>query len=200
MSSTLRQRMRDLSLEALRAGIHNSDEMRDYISQKLQQPNDSQFTNTHAWALVDLQASGKVLKRGHRDYVLALGAGSAVSDLVPEPTESFFPAWARKKVLEANQRNGPAGPRFTPADLIALWKQCGGKCEVTRQEFSFAPVDDNSFVKHAYAPSLDRLKPGQPYTRENCRLVMVAVNIGMNSWGLDVYLKVARAAVASAPA
>lgn len=61
MSPTLRQRMRDLSLEALRAGIHNSDEMRDYISKKLQQPNDSQFTNTHAWALVDLQASGDVL-------------------------------------------------------------------------------------------------------------------------------------------
>ena len=199
MSSTLRQRMRDLSLEALRAGIHNSDEMRDYIFGKLQQPNDSQFTNTHAWALVDLQASGEVLKRGRRDYVLAADAGPAVSEPAPEPTESFFPPWAREQVARANKKNGPTGPRFTQADLIALWKQCGGKCTVTRQSFSLERIG-TGFVKKVYAPSLDWLTAGQPYTRENCRLVMAAVNFALNSWGLDVYLKLARAAVKSAPA
>ena len=191
--------MRDLSLEALRAGTHNSDDMRDYISRKLRRPNDWQFTNTHAWALVDLQAAGEVLKQGPRNYVLAMNPGPAASEPIPEPTESFFPAWARKQVTEANKRNGPTGPRFTPADLVALWKQCGGKCTVTGQKFSLDPVGA-SLVKRIYAPSLDRLKVGQPYTRDNCRLVMVAVNFAMNAWGLDVYLRLARAAVERAPA
>ena len=199
MSSTLRQQMGDLSLEALHDGIHDSDEMRGYISQKLQQPNDSRFTNMHAWALVDLQASGKVLKRGRRDYALAEGAGAAKSEPVPEPTEDRFPTWARVPVARANRRNGPTGPRFTRADLIAVWEACGGKCAVTRRDFSADPVG-NSLVKRAYAPSLDRIRAGEPYTRENCRLVMVAVNFAMNSWGLDVYLALARDAVRNQPA
>ena len=33
MGPTLRQQMRSLSLEALRAGIHDSDSMREYIAQ-----------------------------------------------------------------------------------------------------------------------------------------------------------------------
>lgn len=131
--------------------------------------------------------------------MLAAGAGPAVSEPVPEPTESFFPPWARVQVARANRWNGPAGPCFTPADLIAIWKHCGGKCTVTQQHFSFDLIG-SSLVKRAYAPSLDRLKAGQPYTRENCRLVMVAINFAMNSWGLDVYLKLACAAVKSAPA
>ena len=90
-------------------------------------------------------------------------------------------------------------PRFTEADLIALWRDCEGKCTVTRMPFS-AELVGNSLVKRAYAPSLDRINAGQPYTRENCRLVMVAVNFAMNSWGLDVYLKLAHAAVANEPA
>ena len=153
--------MRDLSLEALRAGIHGSDEMRDDISRKLQQPNNSQFTNTHAWALVDLQASGQVLKRGPRDYVLAANAGACAREPFPEPTAVHFPAWAHKQVARANRKNGATGPCFTRDDLIALWKQCGGKCAVTQQEFSLDPVG-TSLVKCIYAPSLDRLKAGQP--------------------------------------
>ncbi len=198
MVPTLRQQMRDLSLEALRSGVHRSDDVREYIAQKLRMPIDWQFTNTHAWALVDLQASGKIAKRGRRDYVLAQYSATAQRESVPKPSKDERSSWARTQIARANRKNGPTGPLFTKADLEALWEDCDGKCTVTRLEFSFALVGD-SLVKRAYAPSLDRIKAGAPYTRENCRLVMVAVNFAMNSWGLDVYLKLARAAVESAP-
>ena len=41
---------------------------------------------------------------------------------------------------------------------------------------------------------MDRIDPNEFYTLNNCRLVMVAVNFGMNAWGLEVYLKLAKAA------
>ena len=198
MEPTLRAQMRTLTLEALGAGIHSSDGMREYIAHKLGTTVDSRFTNTHAWALVDLQASGEILKRGLRDYALALGPEPATTK-APAPSKDAFPRWAREMVARANRRNGPTGPRFTEDDLIALWSECGGKCAVTRLEFSSALVG-SSLVKRVYAPSLDRIKAGAPYTRENCRLVMVAVNFAMNAWGQDVYLTLARAAVRAEPA
>ncbi|MDQ2805239.1 MAG: hypothetical protein M3Y41_22145 [Pseudomonadota bacterium] len=199
MALPRRQQMRALTLEALRSGIHWSDNIREYIARKAETPIDWRFTKAHAWALVDLQASGEVVKQGRREYALAQEAAEAAREPIPEPSEGHFPRWARTLVAHANRKNGPTGPRFTEADLIAVWKDCDGKCAVTRLEFSSELVG-TSLVKKAYAPSLDRIRAGTPYTRENCRLVMVAVNFAMNAWGLDVYLTLARAAVESEPA
>ena len=102
-------------------------------------------------------------------------------------------------VGRANRSNPAGTPYFTNDDLIALWHDCGGRCSVTGLVFSFDSVG-SSLVKRAYAPSLDRITAGAPYTRENCRLVMVAINFAMNAWGLDVYLCLANAAVQAQPA
>jgi hypothetical protein len=145
-----------------------------------------------------LQASGEILKHGLRDYAPILAPESATTK-VPAPSKDDFPSWARLLVARANQKNGSVSHLFTEDDLIALWSDCGGKCAVTRLEFSFDLVG-SGLVKRAYAPSLDRIRAGAPYTRKNCRLVMVAVNFAMNTWGQDVYLTLARAAVRAEPA
>lgn len=44
-----------------------------------------------------------------------------------------------------------------------------------------------------YAPSIDRIIAGGNYTKENCRMVVMAINVGMNHWGEDTYRLVARA-------
>ncbi len=75
-------------------------------------------------------------------------------------------------------------------DLVVLWRDCGGRCAVTRGEFSNETVG-RGLVKRAYAPSLDRIDHEKPYTRDNCRLVMVAVNFAMNTWGEDTFLRLA---------
>ncbi|EHK56872.1 hypothetical protein [Allomesorhizobium alhagi] len=46
-----------------------------------------------------------------------------------------------------------------------------------------------------YRVSIDRIESGLGYTQGNCRLVILAVNVAMNEWGLDTYLKVAAAAI-----
>lgn len=196
---TLRQKMRTLTLEALEAGMSLSDMIRDYIASTLSLPVTSSFTNTHAWALVDLQSSHEITKIGPRRYALNRGQAGPYSQRIPAPTKPLLPAWAREQIVRANRKSGASGPRFTEDDLIALWNSCGGVCAVTRLDFSLDPVGD-SLVRRVYKPSLDRIKAGQPYTRENCRLVLTAVNFAMNAWGEDVYLRIARAAVQAQPA
>jgi hypothetical protein len=54
----------------------------------------------------------------------------------------------------------------------------------------------DALVKHPFAPSIDRVLSVGHYTPDNVRLVCVAVNFGMGQWGQEVYMKLARAAVA----
>jgi hypothetical protein len=65
-----RPQLRELTLEALRRGIHHPDGMREFIATKVGVSFDWRLTNLHAWALVDLQGSGQIEKRGRREYAL----------------------------------------------------------------------------------------------------------------------------------
>lgn len=56
-------------------------------------------------------------------------------------------------------------------------------CDVSGLPFS---LDWNS-GKNPFAPSLDRKDNTKGYTLENTRLVLAAVNFGMNVWGLEIY-------------
>jgi hypothetical protein len=50
-------------------------------------------------------------------------------------------------------------------------------------------------ASHPYKPSLDRIDPHKPYTRDNCRLVLQAVNFALNGYGDDgVFYRIAEAA------
>jgi len=44
-----------------------------------------------------------------------------------------------------------------------------------------------------YGPSIDRIIAGSNYTPENCRMVIMAINVAMNAWGEEFYRKIARA-------
>lgn len=44
-----------------------------------------------------------------------------------------------------------------------------------------------------FGPSIDRIVAGSNYTPENCRMVIMAINVAMNAWGEELYRKIARA-------
>jgi hypothetical protein len=75
-----------------------------------------------------------------------------------------------------------------------LFETQGGRCAVTGIRFSLEEYP-HALVKHPFAPSLDRMDSRVGYTASNVRLVCVAVNFGMNEWGEDVFMRLARAAV-----
>lgn len=85
----------------------------------------------------------------------------------------------------AKQRGIPF--ELTKEDVQHLLKQTGLTCSVTGTPFSL----DKTGTRTPYAPSIDRRDCTQGYTRENCRVVCVAANIGMNNWGDGVLAKMA---------
>jgi hypothetical protein len=202
------------TLEYLAAGITDTDEIRERIAGDLLlvEPEPAphlktrvaKYINNHAWALVRLQQNGLIQKLAPKSYIITKQgrawlrqAGFTHAHPIDLPVLGAMPAWARRLIYAANQRNGPDGPRFTEQDLMVLWERCGGRCKITHLDFSDEKVGLGQ-AKRAYAPSLDRIDPEGLYTADNCRLVMVAINFALNAWGEEVYLRLARAAVRAA--
>jgi hypothetical protein len=70
-----------------------------------------------------------------------------------------------------------------------------GRCAVTGIPFRMRRFPD-AFVKYPFAPSIDRILSRGGYTPDNTRLVCAAVNFGMGQWGEELFLTLARYAVA----
>jgi hypothetical protein len=104
--------------------------------------------------------------------------------------------WLRKLVGSAERRARKTGWAFDLRDedgfLEQLWNN--GRCAITGINFNLQRFPD-ALVKHPFAPSIDRKLSSGGYTRDNVRLVCVAVNFGLGQWGQEVYLTLARAAV-----
>jgi hypothetical protein len=81
-----------------------------------------------------------------------------------------------------------------PGTAERLWKDQKGRCAVSGFEFNLERFQE-ALVKHPYAPSIDRKLSNLGYTRDNVRLVCVAVNFGMGQWGEEVFITLARATV-----
>lgn len=112
------------------------------------------------------------------------GVGMESDWIMIEPPEKG-PRWARDAVNAANTRNKKRGSseEFTLGDLAFLWNKSAGKCSVSGLEFSFVRIGDGK-AQRPFAPSLDRIDPAKPYTRENVRIVVQVANFAMNAWGL----------------
>jgi len=84
----------------------------------------------------------------------------------------------RAKLLVATMRNNKKGKRanlkktLTADDILPILK--AGRCQLTGLPFDFYPTDKTS--KNPYAPSLDRIDSQKGYIKENCRIVLTAVN------------------------
>ena len=82
-----------------------------------------------------------------------------------------------------------------PGFASLLYDDQDGCCAVSGLRFNLERFAD-ALVKHPFAPSIDRKLSSGGYTEDNVRLVCVAVNFGMGQWGEEVFLTIARAAVA----
>jgi hypothetical protein len=103
--------------------------------------------------------------------------------------------WVAPLVANAKGHARKAGRPFelTTEFVETLYARQGGRCEVTGLQFSRQRFPD-ALVKHPFAPSIDRRSSSGGYTKDNVRLVCVAVNFGMGQWGEEVFLTLARAA------
>jgi hypothetical protein len=96
------------------------------------------------------------------------------------------PRWARDAVNAATARNTRRGSpaQFSLEDLCHIWDKSAGRCAVSGLEVSFERVGAGQ-AQRPFAPSLDRIDPTKPYSRENVRVVAQVANFAMNAWGLQ---------------
>jgi hypothetical protein len=87
------------------------------------------------------------------------------------------------------------GFNLSPDHGEMLFHTQHGRCPVTGIPFHMQRFPD-AFVKYPFAPSIDRILSSGDYTPENTRLVCAAVNFGMGQWGEELFLTLARYAVA----
>ena len=72
------------------------------------------------------------------------------------------------------------------------------RCAISGLKFDLVRYED-AFVKHPFAPSIDRIDSNGGYTSSNTRLVCVAVNFGLGQWGEEVFRAIAEATVRHQP-
>lgn len=83
-----------------------------------------------------------------------------------------------------------------PFDLTLEWvaeRILAGRCEVTEIPFDFSKSKHTR--RNPFAPSVDQIVAGTGYTKQNCRVVLVALNLALAEWGLAQFLYIARHAL-----
>ena len=96
--------------------------------------------------------------------------------------------------MRNNKRNGKRSTlekTITYNDILPAILH--GKCQLTGLFFDFKPPNKTS--KNPYAPSLDRIDSHKGYSKENCRVVLAAVNTAINEYGDKVMLPILKAMV-----
>ena len=69
-----------------------------------------------------------------------------------------------------------------------------GTCEITGFHFCFEPRDDNT-TRRWDAPSLDRIDKDKPYTEDNTRVILWAVNCALSEYGTEIMLPILKAMI-----
>jgi hypothetical protein len=69
-----------------------------------------------------------------------------------------------------------------------------GTCELTGIPFNFGPPT-NGLTRLPDAPSLDRISKHKPYTEDNTRVILWAVNCALAEYGTEVMLPILKAVV-----
>ena len=155
-------KLMEATVELLEMGTSDSASMRARLAArfKLDRRDEAwrKFVNNHAWALVRLQAQGRIRKIAPGGY-----------DATPPIREGEpLPRWARVLVASATHKNTVrwGAEPFQTADLVALWKKGQGRCMLTNLPFRETSVGAGK-ARRPFAPSLDRINSGQPYNRRN---------------------------------
>jgi len=72
-------------------------------------------------------------------------------------------------------------------DFKNIIKRSNGCCEITGIQFNLETKNSHKGLWEPFHPSIDRINNGLGYSKENIRLVCVAVNVALHQWGLQIF-------------
>jgi hypothetical protein len=135
-----------------------------------------------------------------RDEALAQAAALAATGIATGSNRETSKVELNAARVMLNNATGRSKKRrllvtLTRDDIIKMLRDQGYRCAITKQPFNLDWRDGREDKRNAFAPSLDLIDNQLGYSRENCRLVLSAINYAMNEWGLEVYYKIAEAAL-----
>lgn len=106
------------------------------------------------------------------------------------------PDWCYTLLAECKKRASRKNVEYAldKEFMIHLLRRSGWKCEVSGIPFEFG-IKENKGYNLPYHPSLDRIDSSKGYTPDNIRIVCLAANIAMNTWGDQVLLRLAQGVV-----
>lgn len=104
-------------------------------------------------------------------------------------------SWLRRSIARARRKSVKRGwpSCISMNELAQLMLSTDGKCALTGLPFRRQVRPDGK--PHPFAISLDRIENALGYELTNCRLVLLAVNLGMSHWGEAEFRAIARALV-----
>jgi len=97
----------------------------------------------------------------------------------------------RATYMLRQMRKRSAEKGMDPPTVTAAWiaaRLRGGVCEL-----SGLPFRRGAGPRSPFSASIDRRDSRLPYTEENCRVVLWALNSAMGEWGEDAFAPIARA-------
>ena len=101
----------------------------------------------------------------------------------------ILPSWAREIFLSGARRAKSRSIKWslTQGEFSVIVKRSNGFCEVSGMPLTLSI----GMKKGPYGPSIDRIDSSLGYTKENIRLVCIAMNYAMNEWGFEAFLPIA---------
>jgi hypothetical protein len=85
---------------------------------------------------------------------------------------------------------------LTETEVVEMMERQGWRCAVSGLPFDLDATGPNRRVfRRPFRPSLDRVRARGPYSRENVRVVCVAVNVALNEWGDEILARIAHGIV-----
>lgn len=98
---------------------------------------------------------------------------------------------AMRALRLAKKRASERGREF---DIDEQWvsdelERNGYLCQLTGIAFDVSIVEGGA---RPFGPSIDRLDNSRGYTKDNCRIILTSMNIMLNTWGDEIFEKVAK--------
>jgi hypothetical protein len=85
---------------------------------------------------------------------------------------------------------------LTADDLFGMFQDQNDRCALSGLRFRYRRDEGR---RDPMSPSLDRIDSRSGYTVANCRLVLLAVNVALNNWGDETFVRICKAVAKRSP-
>jgi hypothetical protein len=159
---------------------------------KLNQPaNEEQIAAARQYAIHQCAGAASRSTRPTFDELDGWVANRGRVDPKALAMKDGMPAWARALWHDVRSRAKARKMLFTltQEEFRQMVERADGKCEVSGIDLTLTIRTK----KGPYGPSVDRIDCGDGYTAENTRIVCIALNYAMSTWGIEALIPIAKA-------